>query len=109
LDSVSSIQFSDLHSCHYRQGADTGALWIDAAESTPRSSSLGDRCRGEPPLEVAGHPACSVRDTTTGRPSLYIDTRRAEWQFTTNLASVSMPRLEDLATTLLEEKPPLFT
>jgi hypothetical protein len=109
LDSVSSVQFPDLHSCHYRQGADTGALWIDAAVgSAPGSPSLSDRCRGGPSLQVAGYPACSVRDTA-GRASLYIETRRAQWQFTTNLASVAMPRLETLAATLLKEKPPLFS
>ncbi len=112
LDTVSGVQFSDLHSCQYAEGADPRALWIDAAVPTGRASSAGAPCRHRLPLTVAGDPACSVagsRDTTAGRPSLYVETRHADWQFTTNLTSVSMARLETLARTLLDQKRSLFS
>ena len=43
LDTVSGVQFSDLHSCQYAEGADPRALWIDAAVPTGRGRAPARR------------------------------------------------------------------
>ncbi len=105
LGKVSGLQFSDFHSCSYAQGTDTSALEIDVAIPNNPSGAFGpDRCRSRRHLTVAGDTACSMAGTpgtTRGRPSLLIETRQGDWQFTTNLASVSMTQLETLAKALL--------
>jgi hypothetical protein len=112
LDKVSGIQFSDLHSCSYTQGTDTAALGIDVAGPNQPSVAVGhDPCRKEQHLTVVGHKACSVAGTpgtTPGRPSLLIETSNGNWQFTTNLATVSMTQLETLARALLNSSRPHF-
>jgi hypothetical protein len=113
LDTVSALQLADLHSCHYGQGADSKALWIDVADPGPGGSlTHDDPCQDKTELKVAGYLGCWVsgtRDTTRGRPSLYVETRKGDWQLTTNLATVSMTQLEVLAKTMINSKRPLFT
>jgi len=113
LGKVSGIQFSDFHSCSYAQGTDTSALGIDVAAPNKLSGAFGpDPCRKRQHLTVAGHSACSVAGTpgtTPGRPSLFIGTSQGDWQFTTNLASVSITQLEALAKALLSSPRPRFT
>jgi len=112
LGEVSGIQVQDLHSCHYSQGSDPKALWIDAVvPPESRNPSADDPCHNRRRFTVAGHRACSVagsRATTPGRPSLYIETRHVDLQLTTDLASVSMARLERLGEALTQLKTPLF-
>jgi hypothetical protein len=105
LDEVSGIEFSDFHSCSYRQGADARALSIDVAGPGQPSTSLGDDpCRTRHPFTLAGHEACSMAGTpgtTPGRPSLFVETSRGNWQFSTDLPSVSMTQLEALGKAVL--------
>lgn len=105
LDTVSGITFSDLHSCSYGDGADARAVGIDIALPSHVSLPIGDdACHKRRTLRVRGHRACSVAGTpgtTPGRPSLYVETSTGNWQFTTNLPSLSLARLEALATSLL--------
>jgi hypothetical protein len=111
LDTVSALQLLGLHSCHYGQGADLKALWIDVADAKPGGRTNDDPCHDKTRLNVAGHVACSVsgtRATTRGRPSLYVETSKGDWQLTTNLPTVSMSQLEALAKTLINSKRPLF-
>ncbi len=108
LDSVSGIQLSDLFSCHYGQGTDTSAVGIDVAAPNKPAAALGlDSCGRRQHFTVAGHTACSMAGTsgtTPGRPSLLIETSQGDWQLTTNLASVSMTRLESLAGSLVRSQ-----
>jgi hypothetical protein len=104
LDEVSGIEFSDFHSCRYSQGTDARAVSIDVAGPGQPSTSVGDPCRKRRPFTLAGHEACSMAGTsgtTPGRPSLIIESDSGNWQFTTDLASVSMPQLEALGQALL--------
>lgn len=104
LDEVSGIEFSDFHSCRYSQGTDARAVSIDVAGPGQPSTSVGDPCRKRHPFTLAGHEACSMAGTsgtTPGRPSLIIESDSGNWQFTTDLASVSMPQLEALGKALL--------
>ncbi|HEY5024568.1 MAG TPA: hypothetical protein VII76_06300 [Acidimicrobiales bacterium] len=105
LDTVSGITFSDLHSCSYGDGADTRAVGIDVALPSHVVRPTGDdACHKSPILRVRGHRAYSVAGTpgtTPGRPSLYVETSTGNWQFTTNLPSLTLARLEALATSLL--------
>jgi hypothetical protein len=105
LDKVSGIQLSDLHACSYAQGTDTKALSIDVADSKqPALLIAGDLCGRKRTFTVRAHQACELSGTpgtTPGRPSLFVATNEGDWQFTTNLSSVSMSQLEALATVLL--------
>ena len=113
LGTVSGLQLSDLHSCTYSAGTDTRALSIDAAVPNPvENRAGGDPCRHKQPLTVAGHEACSMsgtRGTTPGRPSLLVMTSKFDWQLTTNLASVSMTKLQSLARELVDPGRRSFT
>ena len=113
LDTVSGLQLSDLHSCTYSAGPDTRALSIDAAVPNPAHHRAdGDQCRHQQPLTVAGHEACSMSGTpgtTPGRPSLLVMTSTFDWQLTTNLASVSMVKLQSLARELVNPAHRSFT
>ena len=106
LDMVSGISLSDLRTCSYAQGPDTKALSIDVADSNRPAATGGDLCTKykKRTLTVRGHKACSLSGTpgtTPGRPSLFVAANNGDWQFTTNLSSVSMVQLEALAAVLL--------
>ncbi len=105
LDNVSAVQLSDLRTCRYSTGTDTDALSIDSAVRDPVQGLAGDQCGNRPRFTVAGHQACSMsgtRGTAPGRPSLMVVTTKFDWQLTTNLASVSMVKLQSLAGALLD-------
>ena len=104
LKSVSGVQLTDLQTCRYSAGTDTDALSIDTALRGQLEDLAGDQCGDKPRFTVAGHEACSMsgtRGTTPGRPSLMVRTSKSDWQLTTNLASVSMAKLQSLAGQLL--------
>ncbi len=105
VDKVTGIQLSDFHTCSYAQGTDSKALSIDVAHAKQSARSVaGHLCARRPTFTVRGHTACSLSGTsgtTPGRPSLLVATNDADWQFTTNLSSVSLAQLEVLATALL--------
>jgi hypothetical protein len=106
LGTVSGIEFSDFHSCSYTQGADARAVGIDVAVPGGPSALKGEEtCRTRHPFTLAGHEACSMAGTpgtTRGRPSLLVESARGNWQFTTDLPSVSMAKLEALARALVK-------
>ena len=109
LNNVSGVQLSDLRTCRYSTGTDTDALSIDAAMRNPVQDLTGDQCGNRPRFKVAGHEACSMsgtRGTAPGRPSLLVVTSKFDWQLTTNLASVSMAKLQSLAGALLDPARP---
>jgi hypothetical protein len=101
----SAVSESDLLGCFYREGSDGRA--VSVSFGARRRSD--DPCRTRRRFTVSGDGACDVTGspgTETSGASLVVEARGLQDQFSTDLGSVSLDRLEKLAARVLAENPP---
>jgi hypothetical protein len=104
VGSPTAVSEADLLGCFYQQGPDQQAVSVSFA-----TASAVDPCRKRPRIVVSGHEACTVtgfRGMNMNSMSLVVETRDIQDQFSSDLGTMSLRRLEGLAVRVLAEPPP---